>query len=198
MIPILLLAAGRSSRMAGVDKLALPLDGTPLLRHRARTALATGCPVHIALPAVDHPRVALVRDLPATLLFVPDAALGLAHTLRAAVAALPTCDHFLILLADLPEITTEDLLTVMAAPATHPDALIWRGATADGLPGHPVLFAATLRPLFDTLEGDTGAEPIIRALSDRTVLVPLPGQHARRDLDTPADWAAWRSETGQA
>jgi len=26
--------------------------------------------------------------------------------------------------------------------------------------------------------------------------VPLPGDHATRDLDTPEDWADWRRETG--
>ena len=197
MTPILLLAAGQSSRMQGADKLALPVDGTPLLRHRARTALATGEPVFIALPAPDHPRAALVADLPVTAVTAPDAPLGLAHTLRAAVAALPPCDRFLILLADLPELTTDDLRAVLTAPDSHPAARIWRGATAAGAPGHPVLFDATLRPAFAALSGDTGAEPIIRAHRAETVLVPLPADHARRDLDTPADWAAFRAETGR-
>jgi CTP:molybdopterin cytidylyltransferase MocA len=183
--------------MQGADKLALPVSGTPLLRDRAQTALATGEPVFIALPAPGHPRAALVADLPVTILTAPDAALGIAHTLRAAVSALPPCKRFLILLADLPEITTADLHTILAAPTAHPDALIWRGATADGKPGHPVLFDATLRPDFATLSGDTGAEPIIRAHRDKTALVPLPANHARRDLDTPDDWAAWRAETGR-
>jgi molybdenum cofactor cytidylyltransferase len=198
MDPILILAAGKSSRMEGADKLALPVRGKPLLRDRAKMALATGATVCVALPSSVHPRAALLDGLDVTLIPVPDADLGLAHTLRAAVAALPACDRFLVLLADLPEITTQDLRRILAAPASHPEALIWRGATESGAPGHPVLFASTLRPLFATLTGDTGAEPIIRAHRDRTVIIPLPGQHARRDLDTPADWAAWRSETGQA
>jgi CTP:molybdopterin cytidylyltransferase MocA len=197
MIPILLLAAGRSSRMQGADKLTLPVNGTPLLRDRAQTALTTGEPVFIALPAPDHPRAALVADLPVTILTAPDAALGLAHTLRAAVAALPPCNRFLVLLADLPEITTADLQTVLAAPDTQPGALIWRGATDLGQSGHPVLFDATLRPEFATLVGDTGADPIIRANRDKTALVPLPAHHARRDLDTLEDWAIWRAETGR-
>jgi CTP:molybdopterin cytidylyltransferase MocA len=197
MTPILILAAGRSSRMLGQDKLALAVDGVPLLRHRALAALATGEPVVLALPSRDHPRAALVDDLPVTLVVAPDAALGLAHTLRAGVDALPPCDRFLILLADLPDITTGDLCRVLVAPLAHPEARIWRGATADGAPGHPVLFAASLRPAFAALQGDTGADPIIRAQRAATVLVPLPGQHARRDLDTPADWAAFRAETGR-
>jgi molybdenum cofactor cytidylyltransferase len=196
MTPILILAAGAGTRMGGADKLALPVGGTPLLRDRALAALATGAPVHIALPAPGHPRAALVADLPVTLHHLPEAALGQAHTLRAAVAALPPSDRFLVLLADLPEITTADLRAVLDAPRHHPDALIWRGATARGEPGHPVLFDAALRPAFAGLTGDRGADSLIRAHKDRTVLVPLPGRHARRDLDTPADWAAFRAETG--
>lgn len=183
--------------MQGKDKLTLPVKGIPLLRDRAQIALATGEPVFIALPAPDHPRATLVVDLPVALLSAPDAALGLAHTLRAAVAALPPCNRFLVLLADLPEITTTDLQTILAAPANHPEALIWRGATASGAPGHPVLFDASLRPHFATLSGDTGADPVIRAHRAQTVLVPLPANHARRDLDTPEDWATWRAETGR-
>lgn len=183
--------------MGGVDKLGLTVDGLPLLRARAIAAIATGQPVSIALPAPDHPRAALVRDLAVTIVFPVDAALGLAHSLRAAVARLPACDRMLILLADMPDITTADILTVLAAPEAQPDALIWRGASAAGVPGHPVLFDARLRPGFATLVGDTGAEPIIRANRDRTVLVPLPYNHACHDLDTPDDWAAFRNETGR-
>jgi CTP:molybdopterin cytidylyltransferase MocA len=131
------------------------------------------------------------------MVFPADAALGLAHTLRASVASLTPCDRFLILLADLPDITTADVLAVLAAPATQPDALIWRGASARGVPGHPVLFDARLRPAFANLVGDKGAEAIIRANRDRTVLVTLPDDHACHDIDTPEDWAAYHEETGR-
>ena len=197
MTPILILAAGRSSRMQGQDKLALPVAGVPMLRDRALAALGTGSPVLVVLPGHDHPRAALLDGLPVTLLVAPDAAQGLGHSLRDGVAGLPPCRRFLVLLADLPEITTADMTAVLAAPTRHPAALIWRGATSDGGPGHPVLFDAALRPAFATLSGDTGAEPLIRAHHDRSVLVPLPGRHARHDLDTPEDWAAFRAETGR-
>ena len=51
--------------------------------------------------------------------------------------------------------------------------------------------------LFDQLKhlrGDDGGRAVVRAAADRMQLVPLPGQRARRDLDTPEDWAAWRAE----
>ncbi|MCC5975136.1 MAG: nucleotidyltransferase family protein, partial [Rubellimicrobium sp.] len=89
--------------------------------------------------------------------------------------------------------TQVDLRKVMAAADTDPDSLIWRGATEDGAPGHPILFDARLRPEFASLDGDTGGAPLLARHRDRTCLVPLPGQRARRDLDTPEDWAAWRN-----
>jgi CTP:molybdopterin cytidylyltransferase MocA len=46
------------------------------------------------------------------------------------------------------------------------------------------------------LQGDDGGRAIMIAHRDQTHLVPLPGDHATRDLDTPEDWAAWRAETG--
>ena len=192
MIPILILAAGQSTRMRGSDKLLGEVAGEPLLRRVVRQAQAVSSDVFIALPPDAAGRRAAVNDLGATLLYLPDTAEGMSGTLRGGVAALPPCPAFMILLADMPQITSDDIATVIAAGRTHPDHLIWRGATLDGQPGHPVLFDAQLRRRFADLHGDTGAEPIARALRDKTWLVPL-GDRARLDLDTPEDWAAFRA-----
>ena len=40
MFPLLILAAGAASRMRGPDKLALKIDGVPLLRRQAMAAIA--------------------------------------------------------------------------------------------------------------------------------------------------------------
>lgn len=190
---ILIPAAGRSSRMRGADKLAEPVARVPLLTRTAGAAAASGCRVFVALPAADHPRAALLAGLPVTPLVVPEAAEGLGGTLRGGVARLPDCARFMVLLADLPGIGTADILAVLNAQRSAPGALIWRGATADGRPGHPILFDAALRPRFAALSGDTGGEAIVRAEAGRTALVPLPGDRARLDLDTPEDWAAFRA-----
>jgi molybdenum cofactor cytidylyltransferase len=41
-VSAILLAAGESRRMGGVNKLLLPIDGVPLVRRTAETLLATG------------------------------------------------------------------------------------------------------------------------------------------------------------
>jgi CTP:molybdopterin cytidylyltransferase MocA len=192
MIPILILAAGASRRMRGQDKLMQVVDGMPLLRRQVLMAQATGHPVFVALPAAGHPRAATIRDLDASVLAVPEAAQGMSVTMRDAVAQLPECDAFMILLGDLLTLTTGDLQVVFAARHLHPDHLIWRGATEDGKPGHPVIFDSRLRPDFAALAGDSGGETIVQAHKTATCTVPLPDQRARFDLDTPEQWEAWR------
>lgn len=196
LLPILILAAGASSRMRGADKLLELVDGVPLLQAQITKATALGCPVFVALPSPDHPRnVCLSTDT--TPLYIPKAAEGMGASLRGGIAELPPCPAFMILLGDLPAIEVSDLIAVRDAWLQNPDHLIWRGATQDGKPGHPIIFDASLRPKFADLKGDTGGEPIVNPLKDQTMLIRRPGNRARLDLDTPEDWAAWRADTGR-
>jgi CTP:molybdopterin cytidylyltransferase MocA len=66
-----------------------------------------------------------------------------------------------------------------------------RAASEDGQPGQPVVFPARLRPDLLALTGDAGGRDILRR--EEVMLVPLPGRRALTDLDTPEDFAAWRS-----
>lgn len=195
MIPVLLLAAGQSARMRGGDKLMEQIGGQPLIRRQAEAALKAGLAVTVALPAPDHPRHLALADLPVTTIFPPEAQDGMGGTLRAGVASLPDSPQFMILLADLPEITTADLRHMVQAVGEYPDALIWQGASG-AQAGHPVIFSDSLRPAFADLTGDDGARAIIKSRQSHRILVALPEDHATRDLDTPEDWAAWRASRG--
>jgi molybdenum cofactor cytidylyltransferase len=195
--PILILAAGRSSRMRGHDKLAEVVEGEPLLTRITKAARFVSARVFVALPAAEHPRLSLISGLDVTPLILPEAAEGMSGTLRGGIAALPVSARFMVLLSDLPGLTAPDLAAVLTAPESAPDALIWRGATVDGRPGHPILFDAKLRPRFAELSGDGGGESIVNSYKDKTCLIALPDDRARLDLDTPEDWAAWRALRGE-
>jgi len=192
MIPILILAAGQSSRMGARDKLLEPVQGEPLLRKQVRMACATGQPVFSALPPAADARLAAIADLDATALIVPEAKEGLSGTMRGAMVQLPDAPAYMMILGDLVALERSDLDAVLGARRAHPGMLIWRGATQDGAPGHPIIFDNALRPEFAKLRGDDGARALVQRHMDRTCLVRLPQERARFDLDTPQAWDAWR------
>ncbi|KUJ80960.1 4-diphosphocytidyl-2C-methyl-D-erythritol synthase [Ruegeria marisrubri] len=192
-IPIILLAAGRSSRMGGADKLMQDIDGQPLLRRTAEIARAVA-PVIVALPPAPHPRHDALAGLDVRIVPIADADEGMNASLRGALKALPEeSTAVMVMLADLVDLTAADLAAVLESVTDAPDMLIWRGATEDGKPGHPVVFHSSLFRELATLTGDGGAQSIVNRHSDRVHLTPLPGQHARTDLDTPRDWDRWRA-----
>lgn len=194
-MPILLLAAGQSSRMRGIDKLLQEVDGKPLIRRQADIARSvTRGPVIVALPPGPHPRYEALVGADVVMLPVPDATEGMNASLRTGFAALPTdADAAMLLLGDLPELTRADLARIALAHDPASDTLIWRGTTQSGRPGHPIVFSSKLFGQFSALTGDGGGREVVKAAGSRIAHIPLPGNRARLDLDTPEDWANWRA-----
>lgn len=191
-IPIILLAAGRSRRMGNADKLMQPVDGVPLLLRAAETARAVGH-VIVALPPAPHPRYRALDGLDVEKVAIPDADEGMNASLRGAMACVPAlAPAVMVLLADLPDLTSADLIAVLQSMDDHPSMLIWRGASETGIPGHPVIFDQSLFADLSRLTGDAGAQSIVRKAADKVHVQPLPEQNATLDLDTPGDWAQWR------
>ena len=189
MIATLLLAAGSSSRMGGRDKLLEPIEGVPLLEVLARRAISVG-PVFVTLPPGDHARRFALPQA-AQPVEVADADLGMAHSIRAGIDALPDASiGVMILPADMPDISADDLAAIKAR-ALETRARIVRATTENGEPGHPIYFAASEFPRFDTLTGDVGAFSLCEGMEADTETVPLNGDRARLDLDTPEDWDAY-------
>lgn len=193
-IPILILAAGASTRMNGRDKLLEDVAGRPLLRHVVRRAVATKHPVLVALPQGDQRRRAVLDGLNVQIVAVPNAGLGMAKSLRAGLLAAPDAfDAMIVTLADMPEISTDDYLNIINNFNADPNSNIHRAASHDGTPGNPVLLPKWALADLNVFTGDAGARHLLRQYSDRVRLVRLPESHATTDLDTPADWAAWRA-----
>lgn len=193
---ILVLAAGASSRMGPRDKLLEEVAGAPLLVRIVRLALETGVQTCVVLPPDRPLRKAALAGLPAYLVIAEKARDGMAESLKAGLAHVPEGADVLLLLADLPEIHGEDLAAMIAAHRANPGRIL-RATSEDGVAGHPVIFPARFRPALMALSGDQGARDILRAESAGTIAVPLPGQRAVTDLDTPEDWAAWRARNGR-
>ncbi|WP_371171133.1 nucleotidyltransferase family protein [Aliiroseovarius sp. 2305UL8-7] len=192
-IAILIMAAGQSRRM-GRDKLMLRAEGGPaLLEDRLHVALRTDSVVYAAVGADQSARQACIQATQATLVICNDAHRGLGHSLSQAIAMLPEgLDGVVILLADMPAITTGDILKVREC---FNPGLIARGAMTDGTPGHPVLFPKRYFASLTALEGDQGAQSVVKGAP--TKLASLPEDHAILDIDTPEDWDLWIQRRGE-
>lgn len=180
--------------MGGQDKLLRRVGEVPLLARVVRMALETGFPVTVVLTP-DHPgRLDVLAGMPVHCLISPDPSAGIGASLAAGIAALPAAEHLLVLLGDMPDITTGDLVDFTADWARTPDAIL-RATDANGTPGHPVGFPPWVRPDLLRLTGDTGARDILSRYSGRIRHCALPGDHATTDLDTEADWQKWQGRT---
>ena len=197
-VEIILLAAGASRRMRGRDKLLEEIAGEPLLRRTARAmADAQADAVRVVLPEDHAAREAALRGLDVDIVVARDAALGMAASLKAGLAATaPDTDAVVIALADMPDVTGAHVDRLIAAFDPGEGRVIARALTDDGAPGHPVLFGRRFFESLGELSGDEGAKAVIRAATDYVVDVPTPGKGAAVDLDTPEAWETWRRTAG--
>ncbi len=192
-------AAGASSRMGGIDKLTQEVGrGIPLLARTVKTAQDTGQPV-IVVSNGDIQREKILTDASQnklTIIPATDPTLGLSASIRdlanwAEVHSEIT--GLMIFLADMPDITAVDLNSMTAAFALDPETPL-RATSADGEPGHPVIFPRRLFADLKQITGDTGAKSIL--VKHPANYVALPNIHATTDLDTPKDWEKWRKRVG--
>ena len=103
----ILLAAGRSTRMGGPNKLLARFGGEPLVRRVAKTVIASKANSATVVTGHQAARVVeAVAGLDLKIARNPDFASGLASSLKAGIAALPeNAAGALIVLGDMPEIS---------------------------------------------------------------------------------------------
>ncbi len=184
------LAAGKSTRM-GKNKLALTLDGKPLVCHAVQAALNAGLdPVVVVTGHEAHVTRANLAGLPVTFVHNDAFAEGLSTSLRAGIKAVPTdCDGAMVLLGDMPDISAD--LIARVAGAFDPDqSRAICVATAKGKRGHPVLWGRQFFSEMESLDGDAGARALIARHADVVCEVEAHDDTPLIDIDTPQEMAA--------
>jgi molybdenum cofactor cytidylyltransferase len=180
------LAAGRSTRMGGPNKLLAEIRGRPLVRIVVEEALASHAKPVIVV--VGHQRGEVEKalaGLPVQFVHNPDFAQGLGTSLKAGIAAVPAeADGAIVCLADMPQVDASLLNRLIAAFDPDRGALIVM-PTVEGRRGNPVLWSRRFFPDLMAIEGDVGARHFIARYGEAVVEVPLEGKAALVDVDTP-------------
>lgn len=185
-VTIVVLAAGRASRMGagGRHKLLAEFEGVPLVRRSVETALAATARIIVVTGYREAEIRAALAGLPVSFVSNPDYASGMASSLVAGLSALDErAGGMLVMLADMPGITAEHLLKLIAAFDAQPGPVVVR-AVADGQRGNPVVLPRETFGAVRQLMGDVGARHIVERCGLPIVDVEL-GAAARIDLDTP-------------
>ena len=169
----------------GTPKLALPVDGTPMLRRVVDAAAHSRCrETVVVLGAHQEVYRLLLEGTPGRVAENPEYEHGMSTSIRAGVAALSSeSEAVVILLADQPRITAEvinRLIDTYLQEGKRIVASAYRGAV-----GVPVLFDAALYLELLTLEGDAGARSVIETYPQHGVAVAL--EDGWQDVDTPED-----------
>ncbi len=189
-IAVIVLAAGRSTRMGATNKLVADIGGTPMVRRVVEAALASkAAPVLVVTGHMAEEVSSALAGLNVTFVANQDYATGLASSLKAGIRALPpSSDGALILLGDMPQIAPDHLDTLIAAFA--PDTIVV--PVHDGRQGNPVLWPAKFFPELLQLDGDAGAKRLIAVHAASVREVDLGTDAIFADIDTPAALAALR------
>jgi molybdenum cofactor cytidylyltransferase len=199
-VAVVLLAAGRSTRMGGPNKMLAEANGQPLVVHAVKAALASQAVEIVVVVGhmADQVRPAIEKAVPANarLRFAinPDFAEGLSTSVRAGIAALGSgIDAAVVQLGDMPGVTSGLLDRLMAAfsPVEGRSICV---PTVAGKRGNPVLWARRFFAEISKIAGDTGAKHLIGEHSDLVCEVEMTGDAAITDIDTPEALAAWREK----
>lgn len=182
----IVLAAGRSTRMGGPNKLLAELDGKKLVRTVTEQVLAskaaevivvTGHQADLIEQALKGLKVKFARN--------PDFAGGLASSVKAGIAAVSdSADGAVVCLGDMPLISAQ--LIDRLVDTFEPD----RGhliavPVSEGRRGNPVLWSRRFFRELMTLDGDIGARHLIAKHAEAVAEVPVEGNSAFLDIDTP-------------
>jgi molybdenum cofactor cytidylyltransferase len=185
-VAAVILAAGRSTRMGGPNKLLAELRGKTLVRIVTEQALASKASSVIVVTGHQADQVeSALAGLKVKFVRNGDFADGLASSVKAGIAAVPAAaDGAVVCLGDMPLIDArliDRLIEVFAPDRGNLIAV----PVSDGRRGNPVLWSRRFFGELMTLDGDIGARHLIARHGEAVAEVAVEGHGAFLDIDTP-------------
>lgn len=187
-ISAIVLAAGRSSRMADAHKLVLPFRGATILGTTLDRVCQVGFMEVIVITGSNAPEVRrIAQDYPVSPVHNPRFETGMASSLAKGVESARSDSHGLMfILGDMPLVqcaTYHDLCESLQ----DDDAIVL--PTYQGERGNPVIFGRSYRSALSQLEGDVGARSILKRHPDHVQELSVQDSGIRIDIDSRDDYA---------
>ncbi len=187
-IGVVLLAAGRSERMGGPNKLLMRIDGEPLVRRMLRTLQAVPIGHIVVVLGRDAQAVRVVLDaLPVRAFCRAPEGSDQQVSVDAGLRALPAgLDAILIALADQPLLDAGDLRWMIDRWSGLPrgSALV---PVFEGRRGNPVIIDGSMREPVLAAGPAIGCRGYLEANRGQVHRVEAPNDHFVIDVDTARD-----------
>lgn len=182
---VLVLAAGRSSRMGGRNKLLEPVGGLPMAARVADAALASrACRVIVVTGHQAEAVEAALAGRPLRFVRNPDFAEGMSTSLRAGVSALPAeAEAVAVCLGDMPLVraATIDALAAAFDPTAGRAICV---PVCEGRRGNPILWGRRFFAEMAASTGDAGARRLLARYPALVHEVPVESPEIFMDVDT--------------
>ncbi|MCA3311006.1 MAG: molybdopterin-binding/glycosyltransferase family 2 protein [Roseomonas sp.] len=185
-VAAIVLAAGRSRRMAPLNKLLVTdNDGVPMVVRVVDQVLASHARPIIVVTGHEHDRVEeALAGRAVQFAIAEDYAQGLSASLKAGLQALPEdIEGFMVCLGDMPLVSAAMLDRLMAAFDPEEGRAIVM-PTFRGKQGNPMLWSREFLPEMLAITGDVGARHLAGKYADRCVEVEMADDAVLRDFDT--------------
>lgn len=199
-IGAVLLAAGEGSRMGGVAKSLIRLQGVPLINRQLIALSGAGVDEVVVVTGYAREAVeAQVQSFPVTLAHNANYALGQQSSVRVGLAALSgNFDAIFIMLADQPLIGSADLTELIAAFKKRPKS---EGGhvvvpVVNGQRGNPILLDDVARAQILASDTNLGCRQLIERQPELVHVHESANTRFIIDLDTLDDVAQLAQRTG--
>jgi molybdenum cofactor cytidylyltransferase len=190
-IAAVVLAAGRSTRMAPHNKLLVTDPaGKPMIARTVDNLLSSNArPILVVTGHMEDQMKAALGGRPVRYVHAPDYAQGLAESLKTGIAAVPPeCVGAIVCLGDMPLVTGRmiDRLLAMFDPEEGRSIVL---PTFRGKQGNPMIWDRRYFPEILGISGDSGARFLIGKHAEQVAEVEIGDDAVLRDFDTPESLA---------
>jgi len=184
-----LILAGGAGRRFGGGKLLAPLAGQPVIRRTAEAVATAGFAEMVVVTGAEHGAiVSALEGLACRTIHAEGWEEGMAASLRTGIAAVPPdAMGVCVFLGDMPLVPVHlcGELTRLAADAGYAAR-----PCVGGKPGHPACFTRAAFADLMQIEGDSGANALLRHRKSGVAYCDTNAAGALFDIDSPGDLAA--------
>ncbi|MEK9741259.1 MAG: nucleotidyltransferase family protein [Flavobacteriaceae bacterium] len=194
-VPLLLLAAGKSSRM-GTSKQLLQWKDKTLIEHSVKTGLSMKQEVYVVLGAYEKKIRQQLDSFPIKIVYNPNWEQGIGTSIAMGVSSVLThcseAEGVFIYLADQPFIDSKAILSFYTSFQKGENQIITTAYENEKW-GVPALFDRCYFDSLTHLNKDVGAQQLIKENKENCTPIPFP-KSTLVDIDTPKVYQKYKSE----